>query len=268
MPEITLSLSAVILIVLMVIRAIDNYHHYSYHVFAFATTIIVNELVWSVLLDSFSTSFLFTSNPYQSLFTIVINAICFFWFYKFLTADWFRSLMVKTYPNLCSYLKIYGRYITIFVEIIATILAYQALTNIPTRTIAIFILSATEPDNSNFSFYALLTILAVRFVYNVFLGNYKTLVFWWIFVATMIIYSLIDVEYIFPLMVIIFLYINYYVFAYLATEENLYWVFAKSEVSERTFAYIIHFLTTVAEAVACLMILSLFVDSYVSLLRV
>lgn len=269
MDDITLSLSAVIVLIIVVFRAIFNYRHYQYATFALATTIIANDIAWTLLKHPLTFKYVMTNTPYQPLLLVVIMFILCYWFYQLLTCYWFRNKIKSAFPKICNQLQFWGRYIVIFLEIIATILAYQALINFHSQNIATLILSAKDTNPPTYAFIAILSLLGIRFVWNLFLGNYKTLVFWSLFIITLITYSMInsfiDLD-AFAVTVIVYGYLNMWVFREVATEENLYWIYSKSGISEAGFAYTIHFLTAVAEAVACLMILSLFVDSYNQLL--
>lgn len=256
----------IIIAILVLLRAIDNYREPRFTIFALSSTIILLELIAAALSPNFFYSSFLQLNPYKPLFVVTCFFIFGFFLYKFLCSQGLHNRVRKKYPGVVEAASIYRREIIIFSEVIASFLAYLSLSDFTEFTSWLVASSSrAQGQASNIWLYLVTAIIVVRFIYNLFLGNYKTFVFWGVTVACLFLFSLLGHREYFATNVFIFVYALVYLYRFIATEENFYYFFARTHLSEARFAMLLHGATALMELIASLMIVGIFVNSYADL---
>ncbi|WP_147397123.1 hypothetical protein [Psittacicella gerlachiana] len=234
--------------------------------FAFSVTIIILELISSALSPNFYYSSFLQLNAYKPLFI----SVCFFLLglaiYRFICSQSLHNFVRRKFPNYSRAAGYYGREILIVTEVIAAFLAYLTLSDFSNFTSWLVASSAKVQGGTSVCWqYLIITLICLRFCYNLLLGNYRTFVFWLATITAIFLFSLVGHREYFATNVFIYVYTLSYIFRYIATEENFYNFFARTHLSEARFAMLLHGATAIAELIASLMLVGIFVNSYADL---
>ncbi|RIY32696.1 hypothetical protein CKF54_04370 [Psittacicella hinzii] len=256
----------VIIAMLVAFRATHNFRDPRFSTFALSATVIFLELISSALSPNFFYSSFLQLNPYKPLFVVTSYFLLGFAFYHLISSQWLHQRIRRRYPGFTQAATLYAREVVIVTEIIASFLAYLSLSDFAQFSSWLVASSSRAQEaTSNFWFIAIVTLIVVRFFYNLLLGNYKTFVFWSVSIIFFFTYTLIGHREYFATNTFLYVYAVSYIFRYIATEENFYNFFARTKLSEARFAMLLHGLTALAELIASLMILGIFVNSYTDL---
>lgn len=253
------------LIAIIVSRIFYNFQHANFQTWAFSATIIIFDIILTILGPLLTSSDWLIDQPYTPLLVLYMSIFFAVIIYRLLWSDLLHNYVRTHHLDICDNLTVYGKEVIIFTEICATILLYIGAEDLLIASNKILIQASLSQSSATYSLTILFWVVGLRFLYNLFLGKYTTLGFWALFILTMFFMSIYGSRDNFALNCVIVFMVIQYAFKYLINEENLWYLLYKLQWSEARYAYSIHFIAAGLELLSFLMLLSLFRNTYGSL---